>query len=432
MPIGLENEVKRGGIMIDRTKNILPLKKQEEIRDSWLTGRLDTILNEAMQKADIPMWVVISKEYNEDPVVDSLTPCEHDSSRRLSIFVFLLNQATSEVERYLIGPPHPALVEMYEFIWNRGNETQWERLRKLIEETQPERIGINMSTNIAVADGLTHSLYETLCESIGPDWGDKLVSAEHLVIHWFLKRNEAEMITYPFLADLTSDLARIALSNEVIYPGITTTTEVVAWIRQRVLDLGLKTSFYPTVDIQRKGADADRLSNTTIMPGDIVHLDFGLEYLGLATDTQQLAYVLGRGETEPPKGLQNAFARALLFEDIVMKNLKPGVSGDEVFVSSISEANKHGVNAMLYSHPLGNHCHEAGPLIGLYDKQGKIPFRGELEIICNSVYALEFNIKAYIPEWDQETYIYLEQPIAVYEAGADFLTPRQEKFYIVR
>jgi Xaa-Pro aminopeptidase len=416
----------------DRSKNILSLKKQEEIRDNWLNIRLNSVLIEAMQKADIPMWVVISKEYNEDPVVETLTPCEHDSSRRLSIFVFVLNGDKQKIERYLIGSPHPALVGMYEFIWDRDKETQWERLRKLVEEKQPSKIGINNSTNIAVADGLTHSLYETLCNAIGATWTEKLVTAEKIIIHWFLKRSKEEMITYPFLADLTSNLAKTAISNEVIYPGITTTTDVVTWIRQKVLDLGLKTSFYPTVDIQRKESVVDRLSNTTIMPGDIVHLDFGLEYLGLATDTQQLAYVLNQGESSPPVGLQTAFTQALVFEDVVMKYMRPGKTGNEIFENSIDEAKKRSIQAMLYSHPLGNHCHEAGPLIGLFDQQKKIPFRGELEIVSQSAYALEFNVKAYIPEWDQETHIYLEQPVAVNEDGAYYLTARQESFYLIR
>ncbi|MFZ3591760.1 M24 family metallopeptidase [Bacillus sp. DJP31] len=416
----------------DRVKSILPLKKQEMIRDSWLSGRLEGILKEAMVNADIPMWIVISKEYNEDPVVATLTPCEHDSSRRLSIFVFVLDPESQKVERFLIGSPHPALSDLYTFIWNRSEETQWERLKKLVDEKQPIKIGINQSDHIAVADGLTHSLYQILCDELGFNWVGKFVSAEQLVTHWFLKRSKEEMVTYPFLADLTSNLAKTALSNEVIYPGITTTTEVVDWIRQKVLDIGIKTSFYPTVDIQRRNSEIDRISDTIIMPGDIVHLDFGIEYLNLCTDTQQLGYVLNRGESKAPDGLEAAFRQAIAFENLVMDKMIPGKSGNEVFEASITEAKKFAINAMLYSHPIGNHCHEAGPIIGLYDQQTNIPFKGDLELISDSAYALEFNIKAYIPEWECETYIYLEQPIAVYIGGADYLTARQDSFYLIR
>ncbi|MBM6617315.1 M24 family metallopeptidase [Bacillus suaedaesalsae] len=416
----------------DRSKSILPLKKQEIIRDNFLKERLDSVLKEAMVKADIPMWIVISKEYNEDPVVETLTPCEHDSSRRLSIFVFVLHQEIQQIERYVIGSPHPALKNLYTFIWDRNKETQWQRLKKLVEEKQPSKIGINYSKHIAVADGLTSSLHDTLSEELGSKWVERFVSAEHLVIHWFLKRSKEEMLIYPFLADLTSNLAKTALSNEVIYPGLTTTTEVVDWIRQRVNDLGIKTSFYPTIDIQRQHATIDRLTDTIIMPGDIVHLDFGLDYLGLCTDTQQLAYVLKRGETKPPEGLEAALRQALVFEDIVMGNMTAGRRGNQVFEKSIQDANKSGINAMLYTHPVGRHCHEAGPIIGLFDQQTKIPFKGELEIVSDSAYALEFNVKAYIPEWGHEIYLYLEQPIAVYQNGSKYLTPRQDYFYLIR
>ncbi|GGP07795.1 M24 family metallopeptidase [Oceanobacillus neutriphilus] len=413
-----------------RERGILALKKREEIRDGWLDDRLDTILPEAMEKAGIPFWIVAAKEYNEDPVIHSLTPSGHDSSGRISIFVFVLNG--SRVEKYLIGAPHPVLSKHYKFIWNRTKETQWECLKRLVEEKAPLQIGINQSEHIAVADGLTHSMYERLSSELGHEWSSKFVSAEHLVIHWFLKRSKDEMTAYPIIADLTNNLAKTAISNEVIYPGITTTTDVVDWIRQKVLDLGLKTSFYPTIDVQRKDSKIDRLFETIIMPGDIVHLDFGIEYLGLSTDTQQLAYVLKQGENKAPKGLEDAFNQALLMEDIVMDEMKPGKTGNEVFKASIAKAKENNLDAMLYSHPVGVHCHEAGPSIGMFDQQKEIPFRGELDIVEDSAYALEFNIRAHIPEWDHKTFIYLEQPIAVYKESADYLTPRQECFYLIR
>lgn len=416
----------------DRTKNIFSLVEQESIKDQWLKDRLNVILKEAMEKANIPFWIIVSKEYNEDPLIKSITPSTHDSSGRLAILAFYLNENTDVVERYLIGSVHPGTSELYESIWNPTKETRWESLKRLVEEKQPKQIGINISERIAVADGLTYSLYKILCSELGDKWTERFVSAEHLVTNWFLTRTDAEMTTYHYIADLTSNLAKQALSNEVIYPGLTTTEDVVQWIRQEVLNLGLKTSFYPTVDIQRKGASVDRLSPATILPGDIVHLDFGIEYLGLSTDTQQLAYVLKHDEVEVPEGLQNAFEQALLMEDIVMSKMVPGVTGNEVFLTSMAEAKEKNLNAMLYSHPIGTHCHEAGPLIGLYDQQKEIPFKGEFEIVNNSAYALEFNIKTFIPEWNQETYIYLEQPVAVYENKALYLTPRQETFYTIR
>lgn len=414
------------------SENILSLKKQEEIKDAWLNIRMETILVEAMEKEDIPMWIIVSREYNEDPVLKSLTPSLYDSSRRLSIIVYTYESESAQLERYYIGSPHEALVGDYQFILDAAKETHWQALKGLVERKNPRKIAINKSPNIAVADGLTSYYNELLEKELGDEWVKRFVSSENVVTHWLLKRSDEEMITYPFLADLTSKLCKTALSNEVIYPGITTTTEVVDWIRQQVLDLGLATSFYPTVDIQRKGAKVDRLSGVVILPGDIVHLDFGIEYLGLCTDTQQLAYVLKVGEEDAPAGLKNAFKEALVMEDIVIEQLRPGKTGNDVFEECLLKANNQSIDAMLYSHPIGFHCHEAGPIVGLYDQQRRIPVKGEYEVVENSSYALEFNIRAYIPEWDQKTYIYLEQSIAVYKDFTGYLTPRQEDFYLIR
>jgi hypothetical protein len=412
--------------------SILTLKEQERIKDAWLNQRLMTVLPESMANSGIDMWVIASKEYNEDPVMKTLYPSAIDSSGRLTILAFFYNKLKGRVERYAICPPHPPLGTYYQFCWNRKEETQWACLKRIIEEKNPSVIGINRSSHFAVSDGLTSSLYNQLREEIGEDYAERLSSAEILVMDWLFTRSSDEMIAYPHIANMTRMLTRRVLSNEVIHPGVTTTDEVVAWIRQKVADYGLRTSFYPTIDLQRKDAPVDRLSGVTIMPGDVVHLDFGIEYLGLSTDTQQLGYVLRNRENDAPEGLKNALNTALRMEDIVLGHFRSGRTGNEVFRASIQQAKAEGLQAMLYSHPVGRHCHEAGPLVGLYDQQGDIPYRGDLILKDSTAYAMEFNIKQHIPEWGHEIFIYLEQPIAILNGSADYLTSRQEAFYIIR
>ncbi|MFA9557723.1 M24 family metallopeptidase [Evansella sp. AB-rgal1] len=415
----------------DITKHVLSMEKRDEIQDSWLKERLDNIIIEAMDKAELTLWITISKEYNEDPLVDSLTPRLHDETRRLGFIIFHYNKENQTLNRYWIGVPHPGLNGYYDFIWDRKKEDEWSCLKHLIETINPDKIGINNSQNYAVADGLSHSLYQQLTSTLGEFWSSRLVTSEKAVIHWFLKRSPSEMSFYPFLSNLTLDIAKKALSNEVIIPGTTTCLEVVNWIRQTVLDLGLKTSFYPTIDVQRPGSGVDRLSETTIQYGDIVHIDIGLTYLGISTDMQQLAYVLKPNEKEVPTGLKEALKKANQFSDIVMSHFKVASNGNEIFERSIQDAQEQSLSAMLYSHPVGVHCHEVGPTIGLFDRQERIPIRGDLEVIEHSAYALEFNIKSYIPEWNQETFIYLEQPIAILNQTPVYLCPRQEEFYII-
>lgn len=408
---------------------ILPLTVREKVRDEWLSDRLEKVVKEAMMKAELDCWVTISREYNEDPLTRTLTPSKHDETRRIGMIVFHLDD---KLTSYWIGMPIPTIENYYTCIWDRKKETEWECLRGLIEELDPQSIGINQSDDIPVADGLSSSLYRKLADTLGEPYVSRFCSSEAAAVHWFLKRSKKEMRVLPFLTDLTEQITRTALSNEVITPGVTTCEDVVDWMRQRVLELGLETSFYPTIDVQRQGEEVDRLSHTTIQPGDIVHSDFGLTYLGLATDMQQLGYVLKPNQSDAPEGLKALLAKGKVFANLVMKEFKTGRSGNDIFEKSMERAKEKQLQAMLYSHPLGVHCHEAGPTIGMYDRQESIPHKGEFRVVNQSAYALEFNVKDYIPEWGHETYAFLEQPIAVYENESIYLAPMQDNFHLIR
>ncbi|MFD1031713.1 M24 family metallopeptidase [Metaplanococcus flavidus] len=408
---------------------ILPLASREQVQDEWLADRLEKIIKEAMIKAELDCWITISREYNEDPLTKTLTPSKHDETRRIGIIVYYLDD---KLTRYWIGLPIPSIESYYTCIWDRKKETEWECLKELIDRLDPQSIGINQSDDIPVADGLSSSLLRKLTETLSKQYISRLCSSEAAVVHWFLKRSEKEMRVLPFLTDLTQQITRTALSNEVITPGVTKCEDVVAWMRQRVLELGLETSFYPTIDVQRQGEEMDRLNNTTIQPGDIVHSDFGITYLGLSTDMQQLGYVLKPNQSDAPEGLKALLAKGKMFANMVMKEFKTGRSGNDIFEKSIERAREKKLQVMLYSHPIGVHCHEAGPTIGMFDRQERIPHKGEFRVVNQSAYALEFNVKDYIPEWGHETYAFLEQPIAVYENESIYLAPMQEDFYLIR
>ncbi|MBU6081990.1 M24 family metallopeptidase [Allobacillus halotolerans] len=417
--------------MIKREQSILPLSKREAVQDEWLHTRLNDVLKESMQESEIHTWLTISKEYNEDPLTATFTPSKHDDTRRIGMCLFHLDDQ-QQLHRYWIGLPIPTIDQYYTCVWDRQKQTEWECLNDLLNQLDPEHIAINRSKHVPVSDGLSASLYDVLLENIDSRFHDKFISSEKASVHWFLKRSKEEMTVYPYLTDLTTEICRTALSNEVIVPGVTTCEDVVDWLRQKVMDLGLKTSFYPTIDVQRKGAPVDRLSGTVIKNGDIVHIDFGITYLGISTDMQQLGYVLYPNETDAPDGLKNLLEQGMTFASIALNEFVVGETGNDIFERAIEVAKAQELQPMLYSHPIGYHCHEAGPTIGLYDRQERIPQRGDYKIINDSAYALEFNVKGYVPEWEQETYVYLEQPIAVADGQAYYLSPMQENFYLIR
>lgn len=408
---------------------IRKLTDQERTMDEWLLQRLEQLLPSLMKKHNIDMWVTIGKEYHEDPIGVTFFPSSIDSSRRLTIFVFVKEKNSETITRYVVSSNNK-FEPFYTCYPSKNGEDSFHVLNRIMDDYSPRAIAVNSSKHYAFCDGLTQSLHEILRHSIGEAHFSKLVSSEKLAIDWLQTRTEPELDAYKELVSITKTIVEETFTNQVIKPNVSSTYDVVAWIRQRVVDLGIKTSFYPTLDIQRRDADADRIEGT-ILPGDILHLDFGIEYLGLCTDTQQLAYVLKTGETEVPAGLRSALHTAAIFEDIFFETCKKGMSGNDVFSKVIENATNKGITAMLYSHPIGYHCHGAGPLIGLYDKQEPISFRGELPLEEHTCYALEFNIRKFIPEWNKDIPIYLEETVSLKDNEMCYFTERQTEFYLI-
>ena len=265
-------------------------------------------------------------------------------------------------------------------LWGEG---QWALLRKLVEERKPATIAVDISHTHAFSDGLTAGEREKLESALGP-WTAKLVRAENLPLEYIAVRVPEMLPTYRQMMQIVHALIGRAFSSEVITPGKTTTEDVVWWLRQQVNDQGLGEWFPPSVSVQRPGqnardftATADR-SSVVIERGDHLWTDFGIRAMGLSTDTQHVGYVLRPGETDAPAGLQKALANSNRLQDIVMERMKPGRTGNEVLAESLAAAKAEGILGTIYSHPIGDHGHGAGPLIGLWDRQEGVPGRGDV------------------------------------------------------
>jgi len=250
---------------------------------------------------------------------------------------------------------------------------------------------------------------------------------------WLETRSQAELDKYGDIHKVAIGIIEEAFSNNVIYPGKTTTNDVQWWIMQKINDLGLKAWFTPTIDLQRKGLSDHRVSDTMITYGDILHCDVGIEYLGLSTDTQRVAYVLYPHESEVPKGIRAALKNSNDFQDIVASNFIVNRSGNEIFSLSMKDANSKGIKAMLYTHPIGYHGHGIGPTIGMWDNQGNVPIKGDYPLYHDTCYALELNASKVVPEWDnQEIAIFLEETTAFTKDGLNYLKNRQTKYLLIK
>ena len=218
---------------------------------------------------------------------------------------------------------------------------------------------------------------QALEEAVGPVWTKRMVPAELLPLEYIATRLPEMEPTYTQMMQIVHSLISRAFSGEVITPGKTTSQDVVWWLRQEVNRMGLDVWFQPSVRVQRKGATGVRILDeakaVVIERGDVLHTDFGITALRLNTDTQHMGYVLKEGETDAPAGIRQALANSNRLQDLLMERLKPGKTGNEVLQETLTAMKSAGIKGTVYTHPIGDQGHGAGPLIGLWDRQESIP-----------------------------------------------------------
>ncbi len=415
---------------------ILPLKKQGEVRDAWLRRRVETFLPELMRREGIDMWILISREYNEDPVLKTMLPSSWMSARRTTMLVIYDTGDTLQTlacARYDIG-------EVFRRAWDPDVQPdQWARLAEIVAERRPRRIGINRSEHFGLADGISAYHHDKLREVLPAEYRNRLVPAERLAIGWLETRLPEEMVVYRQIMRVAHEIIAAGFSEAVIQPGVTTTEDVVWWLRERVRGLGLDDWFHPTVDIQRADPEnfdhlrafSKRPDPQVIQPGDLLHVDFGIIYLGLNTDTQQNAYVLRSGEKEAPAYLREAHQKGLRLMDILTGQFRTGRTGNEVLASALQQARAEGLKPTIYTHPLGFHGHAAGPTIGLWDQQGGVPHAGDYPLYPNTAYSIELNNAVQLPEWGKEIRIMLEEDAFFDGEEVRYIDGRQRELYLI-
>lgn len=422
-------------------QNLLPQRLSEEKRakivDDILEDRVNNLLPQLMKKAGVDMWILISREYNEDPVMKTILPSSWLSARRRTIMVFH-DSGEGELEKIAIA--RYSVGKLLKGEWNIDvYPDQWEALMKIIMDRNPESIGLNYSKDFALADGLPKTEYETFMSKLPESFKDKVISAENLAISWLETRSEKELEIYPMICRMGHMILQEGLSENVVHPGITTTDDVVWALRQKVRDYGLDTWFHPSVSIQRSDKNNNeflrsfsrRPEHQVILPGDLLHVDFGITYLRLNTDQQQHFYVLKPGETEVPKGIQEAFEKGNRLQDILVGQFKAGKTGNQILADALAQAKAEGINGSIYTHPIGLHGHAAGPTIGLWDQQGGVKGQGDYPLYPNTAYSIELFAASEVDEWGKLVRIMLEEDGVYTKEGFYFLDGRMEEILTI-
>ena len=416
--------------------HVMSMEERAAVVNDWLSTRLDTVVPALMRREGVDMWIVSAREYNEDPVIRSMLPATWMAARRRTILVFYDRGANQGVERLAVA--RYDVGRFFETAWDKEEQPdQWARLAEIVAERDPQSIAVNRSTTFALADGMTDTEFDQLRNALPDDDRDRIVSGENLAIGWLETRIDDEMTVYPQIVRLAHAIIAEGFSEQAIQPGVTTTEDVQWWYRDRIRELGVTTWFHPSVSVQRResGADNDFSSDedaSVIQPGDLLHVDLGVTYLRLNTDTQQHAYVLRAGETAPPEGLIEALRVGNRLQDLLTREMTPGRTGNEVLEASLAAAEAEGIDATIYTHPLGVHGHGAGPLIGLWDQQGGVPGRGDYPLHESTAYSIELNAQVAIPEWDdREIRIMLEEDAFLGADGVRYLDGRQTELYVI-
>lgn len=416
------------------------LRAEAGERQAWVTQRVTEVLPALMEEYGVRMWILSMREYNEDPVFWSITAPTTFAARRRSIYVFH-RAPDGTFERLALGgtdqggifrafrSSRPAPTEPTAELW--GDE-QWRLLRELVEDRDPENIVLNIDPEWAFADGLSAGEREALETALGP-WASRIRREPRLAVDYIAHRVPGMMPRYREIMETVHAIISEAFSNAVITPGLTTTEDVVWWLREKVRSLGWTTWFQPSVSVQRAGPIYTMPGSGRIERGDVLWTDFGVVAMGLHTDTQHMGYVLREGEAEVPDGLRACLANANRLQDLVLAEMVPGRTGNEALAAARSAMVREGIDGTIYNHPIGDHGHGAGPLIGRWDAQEGVPVRGDARIRPSTWHSIELQATTPVPEWEgkpvrcsQEEEAYLD------EAGErHWVFRRQERFHLV-
>jgi len=427
----------------DSPKPVPSLREQAEIQQQWLKLRLERVLPRLMRKHGVAMWLVICREYNEDPVFFSLVSPTVFAARRRTIYVFFDRGEEKGIERLALGGgSNGGLYSVYRDPEVEGREIygegQWVLLKKLIEERKPSTIAVDISHTHAFSDGLSAGEREKLESTLGLEYSKRIVRAENLALEYIGMRLPEMLPVYRQMMETVHWLIGRAFSNEVITPGKTTDQDVVWWLRQQVNNLGLGTWFQPSVRVQKSSRTGVNLlaenAPVVIDRGDVLHVDFGITAMRLNTDTQHMGYVLRAGETDVPAGIKRALANANRLQDLLMERMKPGRSGNEVLADTLAAMKSEGINGSIYTHPIGDHGHGAGPLIGLWDRQQGVPGRGDVPVLPGTWFSIELSATTAVREWGgKELWVGAEEDAVVDESGrASWVLKRQTEYHLVK
>jgi len=415
---------------------LLSVREQQTVRESWLKKRLDTLLLPMMRQQKIDMWIVVNEEFHPDPVTAYIAPPIPYVGRR-DFFIFA-DRGGDKLDRLaLVRYSEEHLKSFFELLSPPGKDVP-ATLRRIVEERKPKTIALNMGGTRGATTGLTYDSFKYLTDAVGPDYASHFVSAAPLIVEYMDTRIPEELEPYRTAVALTDLLTQRAFSNEVITPGKTTVGDVRFWFLQQINNFGLDTWFQADMRIQRQNLEVGKSQqfldvaeeSAVIQRGDVIHIDCGLNYMGLSTDWQKMGYVLREGEKDAPEGLKKALTNTNKLQDALFSHIKPGARGFEVYDATMADMKNLGIEAMIYSHSVGNQGHALGASVDFRRPTSGAPL--EPAFREGSYTSIELNTSTPVPEWNgQKVTMMMEDDAYLTKDGMKWFRPRQTAFYLI-
>jgi Xaa-Pro aminopeptidase len=411
---------------------VLPVRQQDQVILKVLRKRLETVLPLAMREANLDMWIILCQEDDHDPIFKTMIPM-NTWTPILQMLIFY-DRGDAGIERINLSMTETE--DLYDIPWDGTNHhKQWALLAKIVQERNPQRIGINIGEVGWAAGGLTVNLHRQLLQHLPEPFADRLVSAEAAGIRWLMTLTDDELELYPSVVSLAHAFIARTFSREHVIPGLTTADDLEWVYWQYCADCNFEVAFKPYYRILRSEADLAKhpKEDRVIRRSDLLHCDVGFKYLRLTTDHQELAYVLREGERDAPEGLKRLLAEAGRLQQVYLSSFERGLTGNELLHRMLSRAREEGIpNPKVYSHSLGLLLHEPGPLIGLPWEQESCPGRGDVKLEYNTCFTMELSVADAVPEWgNQVVRLPVEQDVMFTPEGCRPIDGVQTAFHLI-
>ncbi|TFK43663.1 hypothetical protein BDQ12DRAFT_596951 [Crucibulum laeve] len=400
------------------------LRERAHIQDQWRDERISTIPS-LLKKYNIDAWLMSQREHAEDTIWWSTKHATDYDAHRRTVVLFHANKSS------LAGHVNPLM-------WVDNTGQVWPELRATLESYNPKRILLNTDRDIAFAAGLHAGELFVLQEELGHRWMSKTVNEPMLAVEYVATKMSGQLAYYKKLQETVWAMLEEGFSQRVIHPGVTTTKDVEWWFLEKMQEQNVTTWNHPRISVlTEESYPGWEGSDDIIREGDILHIDFGITAMGLNTDTQHMAYVLRTSddilETDAPESLKEGMRKSNRMQDIVLENMKVGLSGNEVLRVCLEQMKREGIEGQIFSHPIGDWGHDAGSVIGFLNLPEFVPVLGELPILPNTYYSVELYAYHFISERNETIRFRQEENVYYVEElnSWQFVRGRQERFHLI-